>query len=129
MPWNDGSMFKFSAPPNMPRNPRMKTTDKIRTRWLGRNRLTKNPDTKVSELNKIDTDIKASILTKVCDRFGLSCSYCKQGALHPSPQESDWSREDWDGTNTKVKEQTNSLTDYNTPKPQTDIDQKQMSMR
>ena len=57
----------------------------------------------MSDLDKIDTDIKAPILTKACDRFGLSCSYCKQGALHPSPQESDWSSKDWDGTKAKTK--------------------------
>ena len=46
------------------------------------------------------------------------------GALHPSPQESDWSSEDWDGTKAKAKEQTNSLMDSNTLKPQTDFDQR-----
>ena len=39
MPWNDGSTFQSSAPPKMPRNPRKRTTDKIRTRWSGRNRF------------------------------------------------------------------------------------------
>ena len=38
-------------------------------------------------------------------------------------QELDWSSEDWDGTKTKVREQTNTLTDYNTPRPQADIEQ------
>ena len=128
VPWSDGSAFQFPAPPKMPRNPRKRATGKIRTRWLGRNRFNpiktrrlNTPDMKVSELDKIDTDIKAPILTKACDRFGLSCSYCKQGALHPSPQDSS---EDWDGIKDKTKEQTNSLMDYNVPKPQTDIDQK-----
>ena len=78
------------------------------------------PDTKVLELDKID--IKTPILTKVCDKFSLSCSYCRQGALHPSPQESDWSSEDWDGTKAKVREQTVTLTEYNAPRLQTDID-------
>ena len=67
------------------------------------------PETKVSEQDKID--IKAQIPTKACDRFGLSCSYCEQDALHPSPQESDWSSKDWDGTKANTKEETNSLTD------------------
>ena len=74
----------------------------------------------MSELDKID--IKAPIPTKVCDRFGLLCSYCEQGALHPSPEESDWSSEDWDGMKDKVREQTDTLMDFNTPRPQTDID-------
>ena len=76
------------------------------------------------DLDKTDTDIKAPIPTKACDRFGLSCSYCKQGAPHPSPQEFDWSNKDWDGTKAKMKEENNSLMDYNIPKPQTDTDQK-----
>ena len=83
----------------MPRNPRKQTTGKIRTRWLGRNmfnpikmRRPNTPNTKVSELDKVY--IKAPIQTKACDRFGLLCSYFKQGALHSLPQESDWSRED-----------------------------------
>ena len=59
----------------------------------------------------------------MCDRFGLLCSYCKQGAPHPSPQELDWSSEDWDGTKAKAREQTNSLMGYNTPRPHTDIEQ------
>ena len=128
MPWNDGSMFQFSTPPKMPRNPRKQTTGKIRTRWLGRNRLNpikmrrpNTPDTKVSELDKID--IKALILTKSCDRFCLSCSYCEQGAPHPSPQESDWWSEDWVSTKAKAREQIDTLMDYNTPRPQTDFDQ------
>ena len=77
MPWNDGSAFQFSAPSKMPRNPRKQTTGKIRTRWLDRNRFNpiktrrpNTPDTKVSELDKID--IKAPIPTKACDRFGLN---------------------------------------------------------
>ena len=78
----------------------------------------------MSDLDKTGTDIKVPILTKACDRFGLSCSYCEQGAPHPSPKESDWSSKDWDGTKAKTKEKTNSLTDYNAPKPLNDIDQR-----
>ena len=40
------------------------------------------------------------------------------------PQEFDWSSKDWDGTKAKTKEDNNLLTDWNTPKPQTDIDHK-----
>ena len=105
----------------------VQTTGKILTKWSGRNRFNpikmrrpNTPDTKVLELDRIN--IKDPILTKVCDRFGLSCSYCKQGAMHPSSQELDWSSVDWDGTKAKVGEQTDTLMDYNTPKPQSDID-------
>ena len=49
LPWNDGRAFKFSAPPKMSRNPRKRTTGKIRTRWSGKNRFnpikTRRPNT------------------------------------------------------------------------------------
>ena len=128
IPWNDGKTLQFSAPPKMPRNLRKQTTGKIRIRWSGRNRFylikMRRPytlDTKVSELDKVD--IKAPILTKACDRFGLSCSYCEQGVPHPSPQESDLSSKDWDSTKAKAREQNDSLIDFNEPKPQAYIDQ------
>ena len=115
----------------MPTNPRKRTTGKIRTRWLGRNRFNpikirrpNTPETKVSDLDRVDTDIKVPILTKACNRFGLPCYYCEQGVLHPSPQESDWSSKDWDSTKAKANEQTNLLTDNNMLKPQTDVDQR-----
>ena len=75
----------------------------------------------MSELDKVD--IKAPRPTKVCERFSLLCSYCKQGALHPSPQELHWSSKDWNSTKAKEMEQTNTLIDYNVPRPLTDIDQ------
>ena len=68
------------------------------------------------------TDIKAPIPLKACDSFSLSCTHCEQGAPHPSPQESDWSSEDWDSTKAKVREQTDTLIDFNEPRPQTDND-------
>ena len=124
-------MFQFSAPPKMPRNPRNRTTGKITTRWLGKNRFnpikTRRPNTpeaKVSDLDMINTNIEAPVPVKVCDRFGLLCSYCEWGALHPSPQQLDWSSKDWDGTKATRKEETNLVIDWNLPKPQTDIDQK-----
>ena len=110
--WNDGNTVQFSAPPKMPRNLIRHTTGKIRTRWSDRNHQF-NPikisrfntgDTKVSDLNKIV--IVAPTPRKVCDSFGLSCSYCEQGALHPSPQNLDWSSEDWDSTKAKTREQS-----------------------
>ena len=76
-------------------------------------------DTKVSDLNKIN--IIAPILRKVCNGFGLSCSYCKQDALHPSSQ--NWSSKDWDGIKAKAKEHSKSLIDFNDPKPKTGMEQ------
>ena len=119
--------FNF-LPPKMPRNLRKQTTGKIRTRWSGKNRFNsikmRRPntlDTKVLELEK--GDMKAPLPTKACDKISLSCSYYEQGALHPSPQESDWPCKDWDGTKAKAREQNNSLIDFNEPKPQTNTDQ------
>ena len=74
-------------------------------------------------MDKIDTNIEAPVPVKACNRFGFSCSYCEQGALHPSPQELDWSSEDWDGTKAKRKEEANLLTEWDLPKPQPNIDQ------
>ena len=96
MPWNNGNPVQFSAPPKMPRNPRKHATGKVRTRWSDRNHRF-NPiktsrfntmGTKVSDLNKIN--IVAPTLSKACNGFGPSCLYCKQGAPHPSPQDSNW---------------------------------------
>ena len=134
LPWNDGTVFQFSAPPKMPRNLRKRTTGKIITRWLDNNRFnpikTRRPNTqeaKVPDLDTIDTGIEAPVLVKVWDRFGLLCSYCKQGAPHPSSQESVWSIKDWDGTKAKRKEETketNLLSDWDLPKPKPNINQK-----
>ena len=77
-------------------------------------------DTKVSDLNKID--IIAPIPRKVCDSFGLSCSYSEQGAPHPFFQDLDWSSEDWDSTKAKAREQSKSLIDFNDTKPQTNTE-------
>ena len=114
LPWNDGSTFQFSAPSKMSQNPRKRTSCKIRTRWSGKSRFNSiksrspnTPETKMSDTDNIATDIKASVVIKACNRFGLSCSYCKQGALHPSPKESDWFIKDWDRTKAKTKEETN----------------------
>ena len=54
-------------------------------------------ETTMNNLDAIDTDKKAALSVKICDRFGPSCSFCKQNILHPSPQESDWSDGDWTG--------------------------------
>ena len=36
-------------------------------------------------------------LEKACKSWGLPCLFCAQSTLHPSPVDSDWSKEDWDG--------------------------------
>ena len=127
-PWNDRNTFQFSTPPKIIRYLRRQTTGKIRTRWSGKNwfnpirtRRPNTQDTKVSELNKVE--IKAPIPAKACDSFGLLCSYCEQGVLHPSPQELDWSSKDWDGDKAKAREQNNLLLDFSDPKPETNTDQ------
>ena len=68
------------------------------------------------ELDKVD--IKAPIPERPCGSFSLSYPYCEQGALHPSPQELDWSSEDWDGTKAKARDQNKSLIDFSDSKPQ-----------
>ena len=75
----------------------------------------------MSDLNKID--IVAPKPREACDSFGLSCSYCEQDVLHPSPQNSDWSSEDWDGNKAKAKDHSKSLIDFNDPYPQTSAEQ------
>ena len=101
---------------------------------MGKNRLNpiktrrpNTPETKVSDLDKINTNIEAPVVVKACDRFGLLCPYCEQNGLHPSPQELDWSRKDWDRTKAKRKEETketNLVSDWDLPKPQPNINQK-----
>ena len=78
-------------------------------------------DTNLSNLNKIEIVVPTT--RKACVSFGLLCSYCEQGALHPSPQNSDWSSEDWDSTKAKAMEQSKSLIDFNVPKPKTSMEQ------
>ena len=127
MPWNNGNPVQFSTPPKTPRNPKKHATGKIRTRWSNRNHRF-NPiktsrfntmDTEVSDLNKIV--MVAPTPRKACNGFGLSCSYCKQGAPHPSPQDLDWSSEDWNSVKEKRREQNKSLIDFSDPKPKMDI--------
>ena len=78
-------------------------------------------DTKVSDLNIID--IVAPTPRKACNSFGLSCAYCMQDALHPLPQDSYWSSEDWDGVKDKKREESKSLIDFSDPKPKVDTEQ------
>ena len=62
---------------------------------------TKRPNTaeaQVTNMDTADTDkTKMPLSVKVSNRFRLTCQFCKQNVLHPSPQESDWTDEDWTG--------------------------------
>ena len=81
----------------------------------------------MTNLDTIDTDKKALLPVKVCERFGPSSSFCKQGTPHPSPKESDWSDKDWDGTWAKLwKEtgETNPLSDWYLAKHQSEPNSK-----
>ena len=53
----------------------------------------------------------------------MSCSYCEQGALHPLPQELDWSNKYLDGTKAKAREQNKTLIDFSDSKPQVKTEQ------
>ena len=70
------------------------------------------PEMTMTNLDTIDIDKKLPLPVKICDRYGLSCSFCKHDAPHPSPQESVWSDEDWDGTRAKAQKETGKLTYY-----------------
>ena len=81
----------------------------------------------MTNMDTIDIDKKVPLPVKVCDRFGLSCSFCKQGAHHHSPLQSDWSDEDWNGTQTKAQKETgetNLLSDWDLPKSQSEPNSK-----
>ena len=72
----------------------------------------------MNNLDTIDTDKKVPLSVKVFDRFGLSCSFCKQNVAHLSPQESDWSDGDWTGAHKNTQNETgeiNLLSDWDLP--------------
>ena len=128
MPWNNGGTVQFSAPPKTPINLRKHALGKIRTRWSNRNHRF-NPmktnryntmNTETMDMNKID--IIKPTPRKACECFGLTFSYCRQDAPHPSPVHSDWSSKDWDGDRAKAKEQK-SLIDFNALKQKMDMEQ------
>ena len=126
-PWNNRNILQFSALPKIERNPRKWTTGKIRSRWSGKYQFnpikmrrpnTQHPGHTGVRIRQVWD--KSPNTSKACNSFVLLCSCCEQGALHPSLQESDWSREDWDSDNNKAREQNNLLLDFSYPKPQTD---------
>ena len=120
-------MVQFSTPPKMPRNSRKCAIGKIRTRWSNRNQRFnpiktnryKTMDTKMTDMNKID--IIKPTARRVCECFGLTCSYCRQDTPHPCPIYSDWSSKDWDGDKTKARDKK-SLIDFETPKQKMDTE-------
>ena len=114
---NNGDTFQFSAPQVTQTNPRKRAPGKIRARWSNKARYnpikTKRPNTPetsvtdmgTTELNKTE----APLSVKVCKRFGLFCSFCKQNILHPSPQELDWLDGDWMGGHTNTQKCENGV--------------------
>ena len=100
-------------------NLRKRAPVKIRTSWSNKSRYNSmkakrpyTPEMMMTNVDTIDIDKKASLSVKGCDRYGLSCSNCKQGAPHPLPQESDWSDKDRDGTKSKAGKEPGELTYY-----------------
>ena len=96
LPWNNCNTFHFSAPPMTQNNPRKRVSGNIRARWSNESRYnpmkTKRPNTPemtMTKLDNIDIDKKTLLPVKICDSYGLSCLFCKQGTPHPLPQESD----------------------------------------
>ena len=77
-------------------------------------------DTKTTDMNKID--IIKPTPQKACEGFGLYCSYCKQDAPHPSPVNSDWSSEDWNGNKARARETNKSLIDFEALNQKTDME-------
>ena len=85
------------------------------------------PETTVTNNDTTDMDKKGPLSVKVCERFGLSCSFCKQNVSHPSPQESDWSEKNWTGGHMNTQKQTgetNLLSHWGLPKSQSNPNSK-----
>ena len=81
---------------------------------------------KTKRPNTLETSV-TNMETTEMDRFGPSCQFCKQNVSHPSPQESDWTDVDWTGGHTNTQKptgQTNLLSDWDLPKPQSNPDSK-----
>ena len=65
LPWNNGNMFQFSAPPMMQNKPRKRASGKIRARWSNKSRYNlmkaerpNTSETTINNLDAIDTDKK-----------------------------------------------------------------------
>ena len=103
--WNNDNTFQFSDPLITQTIQERGLLEKIRARWLNKSRYNpmkaerpNTPEMMMTNLDTIGTDKKVPLPVKVFNRFGPFYSFCKQGAPHPYPKESDWSVEDWDGT-------------------------------
>ena len=71
--------------------------------------------------------MKASLSLKLWKKAQVILLIFQENILHPSPQESDWSGRDWTGGHTKTQKQTgetNLLSDWDLPKPQTNPNSK-----
>ena len=78
----------------------------------------------MTNMDTIGTYKKVPLSVKECNRFGSSCSFCKQNVLYHSPQESDWLAKDWTGAHKSPQKETgetNLLSDWDfmnpNPKP------------
>ena len=120
-PW----MPTDSTPANPPKHPRKHVPGKVRTQWSNcKHQYNPIKTNRVNTLGTDPTEVnKISIIKptsqKACEKFGLSCSFCKQQAPHPSPSHSDWSSKDWDGERAKARE-CNSFVRFYTQRPMTD---------
>ena len=120
--WDNGIMPQFSALQKPSQNFRKLASGKTRNRWSRCNHqfnLIKTNRYNALGMNLMDMnkiDIVQPAPKRACECFGATCSYSKCEAPHPSPIQSDWSSEDWDGEKAKAREQK-SLIDFNPPKP------------
>ena len=126
LPWNGGNTFQFSAPPMTSRNPRKRAPDMIRVRWLSKSRYNpmkggrpNTPEINVTDLDAIDMENKIPSPVKVCDRIGLSCSFCKQ-ALHIPHLKIQIGQVKIGMEQRKRQGETNLLSDWDLPKPQSE---------
>ena len=115
-PW----MPTDSTPPNPLKCPRKWAPGNVRTWWS--NYIHRYSLIKTNRVNTLGTDptkvnkisIIKPISQKACEKFGLSCSFCKQQAPHPLPPHSEWSSKDWDVEKAKAREH-NSFVRFDTP--------------
>ena len=99
-------LLKFKNPPA-----RVITTSHPTPSVMANNSATTSNSTTSSNSttasNSAMASIKAAINTlssgKKCNIWEPQCPFCTQSAPHPSPVDSDWSEEDWDGEIEKEK--------------------------
>ena len=66
--------------------------------------------------HKMSTTTNPTITSncRSCKKWELPCPFCAKSALHPSPQESNWSDKDWDGDRQREKEQKKKVDSFAT---------------